>query len=95
MRGLGALLLAMLAGALLCAGTGLPAFGDARSPASAHVSDYFIERGYADAHSLNMVTVMIADYRSFDTLGESIVVFGAALACFLLLRGRRSGSDAS
>jgi multicomponent Na+:H+ antiporter subunit B len=34
------------------------------------------------------VTVVLADYRGFDTLGETIVVFAAGLACFLILRRR-------
>lgn len=71
---------------LLCAGLGLPAFGDPESPAAGHVSAHFIEHAYHDAHTPNIVTVMIADYRSFDTLGEIMVVFAAGLACLFLLR---------
>ena len=74
---------------LIYAGLGLPAFGDPLSPASTHVSNDYIEHAYHDTHTPNFVTVMIADYRSFDTLGESIVVFTAGLACFLLLRSER------
>jgi len=65
---------------------GLPAFGDPLAPAATHVSDHYVEHAYEDSHTENIVTVMIADYRSFDTLGEGIVVFTAGLACFLLLR---------
>lgn len=90
-------ILAMLILALVMgyAGLGLPAFGDPNAPAATHLSDYFIERAYADAHTPNIVTVMIADYRSFDTLGEGIVVFAAAFACFLLLRGSRRRGESS
>lgn len=95
MRILTAMSMALLAAAMLYAGLGLPVFGDPQAPAAIHVSDYFIERAYADAHTPNIVTVMIADYRSFDTLGESIVVFSAAFACFLLLRGNRHRRDLS
>lgn len=80
---------------MVYAGLGLPAFGDPNAPAATHLSDYFIERAYADAHTPNIVTVMIADYRSFDTLGEGIVVFAAAFACFLVLRGSRQRGDLS
>ncbi len=71
---------------LLAAGAGLPAFGDPQAPAALHVADAYIRGSYVDAHTPNIVTTMIADYRSFDTLGESIVVFTAGLACMLLLR---------
>lgn len=72
---------------LVYAGTGLPEFGDPRSPAATHVGAHYAEHAYHDAHTPNMVTVMIADYRSFDTLGETIVVFAAGIACMFLLRG--------
>ncbi len=93
MRFLSMLTLAIVGCAMVYAGLGLPAFGDAQSPSSVHLSDYFIEHAYPDAHTPNIVTVMIADYRSFDTLGEGIVVFAAAFACFLLLRGNRHRED--
>ncbi|MFC1572596.1 hydrogen gas-evolving membrane-bound hydrogenase subunit E [Candidatus Eisenbacteria bacterium] len=82
------LLFILLTGVILFyAGLGLPVFGDAHAPAHMHVSDHYIKHAYHDDHTPNIVTVMIADYRSFDTLGETIVVFAAGLACFLLLRG--------
>jgi multicomponent Na+:H+ antiporter subunit B len=74
---------------MLYAGSGIAEFGDPKSPAAQHVSDHYIEHAYHDAHTPNIVTVMIADYRSFDTLGETVVVFAAGMACFLLLRGNR------
>lgn len=71
---------------LLAAGAGLPAFGDPNAPAALHVADAYIRGSYVDAHTPNIVTTMIADYRGFDTLGETVVVFTAGLACMLLLR---------
>jgi multicomponent Na+:H+ antiporter subunit B len=86
-------LLVLVGVVLLYAGTGLPAFGDPEAPAATHVSDYYLEHAYHDDHTPNVVTVMIADYRSYDTLGETLVVLAAGFACFLLLReGRRKGS---
>jgi multicomponent Na+:H+ antiporter subunit B len=90
MSKLASILVILATGAILVyGGLGLPAFGDPNAPAATHVSDYYIEHAYHDAHTPNFVTVMIADYRSFDTLGETIVVFTAGLACFLLLRAER------
>ncbi len=51
---------------------------------------YYIERAYEDAHTPNMVTVVLGDYRSMDTLGEQVVIFTAGMICFLLLRRRRN-----
>jgi len=36
------------------------------------------------------VTAVLADYRGYDTLGETIVIFTAGLACILIMV-RRSG----
>jgi multicomponent Na+:H+ antiporter subunit B len=51
---------------------------------------YYIRHAREDAATANIVTVVLADYRGFDTLGETIVVFAAGMACFLILR-RRTG----
>jgi multicomponent Na+:H+ antiporter subunit B len=70
----------------------MPAIGDPNSPASRHVSSRYIERGFAETDVPNMVTAILADYRSFDTLGETTVIFTAAVAVLLILRtGRKRG----
>jgi len=56
---------------------------------SPNAASYYIENAYLDAHTPNMVTVTLADYRGYDTLGETSVVFTAGLACFLILRRRK------
>lgn len=89
MRSVGLLLIIATGAVLIYAGLGLPDFGDPQAPACTHVSDYYIKHAYHDDHTPNIVTVMIADYRSYDTLGETVVVFAAGLACFLMLRGER------
>lgn len=68
----------------------MPDWGDPESPPSLHVSPRYIEQGLIETDVPNMVTAVLADYRSFDTLGETTVIFTAALACLLILRpGRR------
>lgn len=86
MKALALLALGALGLVLLAAGAGLPVFGDPNAPAARHVSDDYLRGSMVDAHTPNVVTTMIADYRSFDTLGETMVVFAAGLACMLLLR---------
>ena len=63
-----------------------PEFGDPGAPASLHVSPYYIENSMADTAVPNIVTAILADYRGFDTLFETSVIFTAGLACFFLLR---------
>ena len=67
-----------------------PANLEESSAGSPGTQDYYIRHAYEDAHTPNMVTVILADYRSYDTLGETTVIFAAGLACFLILRTGRS-----
>lgn len=87
-----ALAVAGLGGLVLAGGAlALPAVGAPDAPAATHVSPRYIERGPSETGATNMVTAVLADYRAFDTLGETVVVFTAAIACVLVLaRGRTS-----
>lgn len=67
----------------------MPPTGDPAAPPSTHVSPRYIEDGFAETNVRNMVTIVLADYRGFDTLGETTVVFTGALAVLLILRGAR------
>lgn len=98
MKILHAILLAGFLGILLFASTSLPPRGAATapmhrewSPAGTPVAgSYYIRHARDDADTDNIVTVVLADYRGFDTLGETIVVFAAGMACFLILRRPRA-----
>lgn len=46
---------------------------------------YYIRNAYTQAKTPNIVTVVLGDYRSLDTLGEQTVVFTAGLILMLLL----------
>jgi multicomponent Na+:H+ antiporter subunit B len=83
-------------GALLVfAALDLPTFGDPNAPAQVHVAPRYLEESGKLLHIPNVVTTVLASYRGFDTLGETIVVFTAGLGVLLLLAGatrtRRSG----
>ena len=64
----------------------LPQFGSAEHPINNEVSARYIEQGLQETGAVNIVTGMILDYRAFDTLGESSVLFSAAMIVLLLLR---------
>ncbi len=74
---------------LLYAASDLPRFGDPASPASIHVAPVYLENSLQDTHTPNVVTSVLMDYRSLDTLIETVVIFTSGLACALLLRRRR------
>lgn len=64
----------------------LPTLYDPQAPAAIHVSDRYIEKSVEETGSLNFVNAVLADYRGFDTLGETTVIFTAGLAAVVLLR---------
>jgi multicomponent Na+:H+ antiporter subunit B len=81
------LIIAVLSGALLMYATvDFPAWGDPASPASTHLSPHFIEKTMEETSVPNIVTAVLADYRGYDTMYETAVIFSAGLACFILLR---------
>jgi multicomponent Na+:H+ antiporter subunit B len=90
------LLLAGFLGVLLFASVQLPPMGDVRapmhrewSPAGTPVAgSYYIRHARGHAETDNIVTVVLADYRGFDTLGETLVIFAAGVGCWLILRRR-------
>ncbi len=63
----------------------LPPVGDPESPASLHVSPYYIENSLSDMETPNLVTTVVTDYRGYDTMGETVVIMTAGLACLLIL----------
>ena len=71
---------------LLTAVSYLPPVGAADNPASNEVAAKYIEDGLQDTGAVNIVTGMILDYRAFDTLGESHVLFIATCTVLILLR---------
>ena len=80
--------------ALLIYGTrDMPEFGDRFSPANRHAD---VARRYLDGTRKdmgkdmpNVVTAVLAHYRGYDTMGETTVIFVAAMVVVLLLRPLR------
>ena len=64
----------------------LPTFGHAENPVNNEVPQRYIENGLQETGAVNIVTGMILDYRAFDTLGESHVLFIATCTVLILLR---------
>jgi len=85
-----ALITVIITGIILIYGTvDMPDWGDPNSPASLHVSPRYIEKTMEETATPNMVTSVLADYRGYDTLGETTVIFTAGLSCVLILRVRK------
>lgn len=88
------ILCAVLIGFLLLTVANLPAFGTADSPAHNEVMTRYVEKGMEETGAVNVVAGVILDYRAFDTLGESHVLYTAATAVFILLLSLQGAQEA-
>lgn len=84
------LLVAVGTGAILVWGTYvLPPFGGSEGAIHHHVAPFYIADTVKATNVPNVVTSVLADYRGYDTLGETTVIFTAGIGVMLLLRGMR------
>lgn len=76
----------------------LPPVGTADRPVNNEVPQRYIENGLQETGAVNIVSGMILDYRAFDTLGESHVLFVATVTVLILLRidkNKKNGGEIS
>lgn len=89
-RRLGVVLGCILVGILILVTVNLPQTGIVDAPSNNEVYEKYVGEGLADTGAVNLVSGMILDYRAFDTLGESAVLFTAACAVIILLIGKNT-----
>ena len=84
----------VVVGILLLAATGdFPEWGDPHSPASeGQVSSFYIERTVNETKVPNMVTAVLADFRGYDTMFETVVIFIAGIGIIAVLRNFGDGA---
>lgn len=92
------LVVTLVGSALIYATLDMPAFGDGASKANTYMGEVYVDRTAKEIAVPNIVTAVLASYRGFDTLGETMVIFTAGLGVILLLgagsaRGGRKISD--
>lgn len=81
------LIVVLLCGCLLIYGTlEFPDWSNPASPASTYLSPHYIEKTMEETSVPNIVTAVLADYRGYDTMFETVVIFSAGIACLFLLR---------
>ncbi len=81
-------------GALIYATADMPHLGAPDAPIHSHVAPRYIEESPREIGIPNVVTSVLASYRGYDTLGETVVVFTAGVAVVVLLgRGFRRRED--
>lgn len=91
-HGLSAKLVVTATGLMLAYGVlEMPPYGDPEAPIHHHVAPRYLEVSAEEIGIPNVVTAVLASYRSYDTYGETTVVLTAAVGALLLL-GRARGS---
>ena len=84
------LALSIAVGAVLAYGMqGLPGFSDPQAPIHTHVAARYLAEAPRETGVPNVVTAVLASYRGYDTLGETVVVFTAGAGVIALLRRRK------
>ncbi len=69
---------------LTVAGLDLPEYGAIDSPLQNHLTKYYIENTKSDIGIPSFVAALLASYRGYDTLGETIVILIAGISVLLL-----------
>lgn len=91
-------IIVFLTGAALFVGTlDMPAYGDPQAPIHLYLEPEYVAGTESEFEIPNIVTAVLASYRGYDTLGETAVIFTAAVGILaLLVKGRSSkkGMDA-
>jgi multicomponent Na+:H+ antiporter subunit B len=84
------LAVAFITGAVLVYGTvDMPPYGNPANPAHQHVAPHYIQETPHEIGVPNVVSAVLASYRGFDTLGETVVVFTAVVGVLALIGGAR------
>jgi multicomponent Na+:H+ antiporter subunit B len=85
-------ILTLFLGLLVYAESDLPDSSNDSAPARTHVVPRYVEQSYTETRTPNVVTSVLADYRGYDTLGETVVILTAGIAVILILpRSRQRG----
>ncbi len=86
------IIIAITALALVYGTLDMPDYEDPSAPAHHHVAPRYIEKSEDESGVVNIVTAVLANYRGYDTLGETTVIFAAG-ACVILLLRRKDDRD--
>jgi len=63
------------------------------NPAHNQVTRRYIENAWEETGVLNMITAIVLDYRAYDTMFETIVLFTAVLAVVITLKTTEGKGD--
>lgn len=71
----------------------MPAVGSTDNPSYNDTVRYYLENAVEDTNAPNVVAAIIIDYRGFDTLSETVVLFTAITAALSVLSSSHDKND--
>ncbi|MBS3986646.1 MAG: hypothetical protein KGZ38_01705 [Erysipelothrix sp.] len=71
----------------------MPAMGDPNAPAHNNLAEYYKTQSLKDTGAANIIAAIITDYRAFDTLGETTVLFTSIAAVVSIMSASHSKGD--
>lgn len=80
----------LMGGVLIYGTLDMPFYGDPSAAIHHHVAPYYILHTPTEIGLPNFVTAILASYRGFDTLGETLVIFTSSIGVLLLLSKTKS-----
>ncbi len=86
------LLVVMVALVLFMTVMEMPAYGEVDNPTNNYVMRRYVDQSVTESGGLNFVTNVLLDYRAYDTMLETTVLFSAVMA-IMVLWGIQSGKD--
>lgn len=94
-KSLSALLVVTVTGSFLIFATfDMPTYGDPDATIHQYVAPRYLNKSFDEIGLPNVVTSILASYRGYDTLGETFVVFTAAMGVLAIIgRSRRRRED--
>lgn len=82
--GLSFVLVALISVMLMLAVTEMPVYGQLDNPSNNYVYEYYVTKGVEDSGGLNLVANILLDFRGYDTLLESTVLFTTVISIMLV-----------
>ena len=64
----------------------MPGASTTDAPSYNELAHYVLDRSVEETGSVNTIAAVLADYRAFDTLGETIVLFTSIVAVASILK---------
>ena len=69
----------------------LPSYGDANAVTNKNAAQYYLSNTEKEIGIKSVVAAVLASYRGYDTLGETLVIFTAGV-CVMMILGKKNAT---